>query len=43
MSRLGGITYARVLDAVEIPRPDWEEMKKEAEPAGLNKPKANGQ
>ena len=43
MSRLGGITYARVLDGIELPRPEWEEMRKDAEPAGLAKPKADGQ
>ncbi|KAI5357686.1 Putative flavin reductase like domain, FMN-binding split barrel [Septoria linicola] len=43
IARLGGITYARVLEGIEIPRPDWEEMKKEAEPAGLVKPKRDEQ
>lgn len=43
MSRLGGISYARVLDAIEIPRPDWDDYKQDAEPAGLAKPKADGQ
>lgn len=43
MSRLGGITYGRVVEGVEIPRPEWDEMKQEAEPAGLAKPKADGQ
>jgi hypothetical protein len=43
MSRLGGISYGRVLDGLELPRPDWEEFKKEAEPAGLAKAKADGQ
>ncbi|KXT17271.1 hypothetical protein AC579_541 [Pseudocercospora musae] len=43
MSRLGGITYARTLEGIEIPRPDWEELRKDAEPAGLAKPKADGQ
>jgi hypothetical protein len=43
MSRLGGITYGRLLDGVEIPRPDWDELKKEAEPAGLVKAKRDGQ
>ncbi len=43
VSRLGGITYARVLDGVEIPRPEWDELKQEAEAAGLAKPKADGQ
>ncbi|KAK5128931.1 hypothetical protein LTR85_000264 [Meristemomyces frigidus] len=43
MSRLGGITYGRLLEGIELPRPDWDEFKKEAEPAGLTKPKADGQ
>jgi hypothetical protein len=43
MSRLGGITYARVLDGIEIPRPDWDEFKHEAEPEGVVKAKAEGQ
>ena len=41
MSRLGGITYGRLLEGIEIPRPDWEEFKKDAE--GLAKPKVDGQ
>lgn len=43
MSRLGGITYGRLLEGIELPRPDWDEFKTEAEPAGLAKPKADGQ
>ena len=43
MSRLGGITYGRLLEGIELPRPDWDEMKKDAGPAGLAKPKADGQ
>lgn len=43
MSRLGGITYARVLDGIEIPRPDWDDLKEDAEKAGIVKPKADGQ
>ncbi|PIA99261.1 hypotheticalsprotein [Cercospora beticola] len=43
IARLGGITYARVLEGIELPRPDWEELKKEAEPAGLVKPKRDDQ
>ncbi|KAI7186802.1 hypothetical protein KC363_g6359 [Hortaea werneckii] len=43
MSRLGGITYGRLLEGIELPRPDWEEYKKEAEPAGLAQPKRDGQ
>lgn len=42
MSRLGGITYGRVLEGVEILRPDYEEsVKGEAEK--LVRPKAEGQ
>jgi len=43
IARLGGITYGRTLEGIELPRPDWEEFKKEAEPAGLVKPKTAGQ
>ncbi|KAH9821992.1 Flavin reductase like domain [Teratosphaeria destructans] len=43
MSRLGGITYGRLLEGIELPRPEWEEFRKDAEPAGLAKPKAEGQ
>ncbi|SMQ54564.1 unnamed protein product [Zymoseptoria tritici ST99CH_1A5] len=43
IARLGGITYSRVLSGIEIPRPDWEEMKKDAEPAGLVQSKKEGQ
>ncbi|KAK4505792.1 hypothetical protein PRZ48_003757 [Zasmidium cellare] len=43
MSRLGGITYGRLMEGIELPRPDWDELKKEAEPKGLVKPKADGQ
>lgn len=43
VSRLGGITYARVLDGIELPRPDWDELKTEAEPADLVQPKSSKQ
>lgn len=43
MSRLGGITYGRVLEGVELPRPEWDEFKPEAESRGIVKPKADGQ
>ena len=43
MSRLGGITYGRLLEGIEIPRPDWDDVKQDAEPAGLVQPKADGQ
>ena len=29
MSRLGGITYGRLLEGIEIPRPDWDDLKQE--------------
>lgn len=43
MSRLGGITYGRTTEGVEIPRPDWEEKKKQGETEGLEKRKVAGQ
>lgn len=43
MSRLGGITYGRTTEGIEIPRPEWDDLKKDAEPAGLAKPKTDGQ
>lgn len=43
MSRLGGITYGRTTEGVEIPRPEWSEMSKEAEARGIVKPKQDGQ
>ncbi|KAF2726116.1 hypothetical protein K431DRAFT_214392 [Polychaeton citri CBS 116435] len=43
MSRLGGITYGRLTAGIELPRPEWSEMETVAEPAGLAKPKADGQ
>lgn len=41
VSRLGGITYGRTVEGVEIPRPDWDETKSKA--GDLAKPKAEGQ
>jgi hypothetical protein len=44
MSRLGGITYARVNEGLELPRPDYEKSVKEAGLEGkLVKPKVEGQ
>jgi len=43
ISRLGGITYGRLLEGIELPRPEWEELQKDAEPAGLVKPKLDAQ
>ena len=37
MSRLGGITYARCAEGLEIPRPKWDEKKEEADEKGLVK------
>lgn len=43
MSRLGGISYGRLLEGVEVPRPEWDDFKQEADAAGIVKPKAEGQ
>jgi len=43
MSRLGGITYGRLLEGVEIPRPDWNEMTAPEEVKKLIRPKADEQ
>jgi len=43
IARLGGITYARFHEGIEIPRPDWDELKVDADPKDLVKPKANAQ
>jgi len=43
MSRLGGITYGRMAEGVEIPRPEWSEMRETAEARGIVKPKQDGQ
>ncbi len=43
MSRLGGITYGRTVEACEIPRPDFAQEVKEAEAEGLVKPKQGDQ
>jgi len=43
MSRLGGITYGRLLEAIEIPRPDWSEQTKDGKADDLIKPKADEQ
>lgn len=43
MSRLGGITYGRLTEAIELPRPDFEETMKAEEVKKLVKPKASGQ
>jgi len=43
VSRLGGITYARVTQAFELPRPDYEETTKDPEVAKLAQPKGKTQ
>ena len=43
MARMGGITYARILEGIEIPRPQWDDFKQDAEADGLVKAKAEGQ
>jgi hypothetical protein len=43
ISRLGGITYGRVTQGFEIPRPQYEEVVKDPETEKLAKPKADGQ
>lgn len=43
MARLGGITYARVTDGIEIPRPDWEAEVVKKGKEGAMKPKVDGQ
>ncbi|KAL9052924.1 MAG: hypothetical protein Q9162_005102 [Coniocarpon cinnabarinum] len=43
MSRLGGITYARTLDAIEIPRPDFAEQMKSEEVQRLAQPRKHEQ
>ncbi|WPH03492.1 Hypothetical protein R9X50_00637200 [Acrodontium crateriforme] len=41
IARLGGISYGRLQEAIELPRPEWDEFKKDAE--GLDKPKTSEQ
>jgi hypothetical protein len=44
MSRLGGITYGRVQEGLEIPRPDWKKtMAENPENEKFAVPKADGQ
>ncbi|KAF2488340.1 hypothetical protein BU16DRAFT_231224 [Lophium mytilinum] len=43
MSRLGGITYGRLVDGLEIPRPEYDQMIASDEAQKLAKPKADGQ
>lgn len=43
ISRMGGITYGRTVEAIELPRPDFKEMTAdgEAEKKGLLKGKSD--
>lgn len=43
VSRLGGITYARTMDGMEIPRPDFDTWDKEGKLEGLKKPRTDEQ
>lgn len=44
MSRLGGISYGRLTEAIEIPRPDYKKTVESNEEAiKLIKPKVDGQ
>jgi len=43
MSRLGGITYGRLTEGLELTRPDFDEVTKPEEVKPLVKPKAEGQ
>lgn len=44
MARLGGITYGRLTEGLEIPRPDWTETVENNEEAKkLVRPKVEGQ
>lgn len=43
VSRLGGISYGRTTEFVELSRPDFEETKKKGELEHLVKPKTDGQ
>ncbi|KAK8211371.1 hypothetical protein M8818_003338 [Zalaria obscura] len=43
MSRLGGITYGRLVEGIELPRPDWDEATKDGKADHLIKPKTEGQ
>ncbi|KAI9802132.1 MAG: hypothetical protein M1833_002053 [Piccolia ochrophora] len=43
MSRLGGISYGRLTEAMEIPRPDYNEATASEETKPLIKPKIEGQ
>ncbi len=40
MSRLGGITYGRLTEGIELPRPDWDEVSTRTRvfPSGCYRP-----
>jgi len=43
MARLGGITYSRVVDGMELLRPEYDQMMTSEDAQKLAKPKAEGQ
>lgn len=43
VSRLGGISYGRVIEALELPRPDFEQTVKLDDAEKLKLPKVEGQ
>lgn len=44
IARLGGITYGRMVEAIEIPRPDYQkELDADERAKDFVKPKADGQ
>ncbi|KIX98495.1 uncharacterized protein Z520_05796 [Fonsecaea multimorphosa CBS 102226] len=43
MARLGGITYGRILEAIELPRPEWKTFEQDVKEAGLYKSKLDSQ
>jgi hypothetical protein len=43
ISRLGGITYGRVTQGFELPRPEYKDVIKDSEAEKLAKPKVDGQ
>jgi flavin reductase (DIM6/NTAB) family NADH-FMN oxidoreductase RutF len=43
MARMGGITYGRILEGVEIPRPDFEKERSQGHLQGLVREKVDGQ
>ena len=43
MSRLGGIMYGRLMEAVELPRPRYQEEERDGRLQGLVMPKVDGQ